>query len=90
MSEWQPIETAPKDGTTIIVHRAGHPDDYHTNVVPAFWGDVMAGYSTDDPRNYAWINWHEGLYETDDPDQPKRWHLVRNVTHWMPLPEPPQ
>jgi hypothetical protein len=59
MTEWQPIETAPKDGTLIIV-----PGGL------AYW------------RNDE--GWHTVTGE-DWPGKPIRWE----VTHWMPLPEPP-
>lgn len=55
--EWQPIETAPKDGTVIIVYA---PDFFQT----AAW--------TDEKWTNAANSWLE------------------DVTHWMPLPKPPQ
>lgn len=65
---WQPIETAPKDGSTVLLHS---PDVKHE-------GGVMLGYWTDfgdgDP------NWT--AIQTEYP-------IDAEVTHWMPLPEPP-
>jgi hypothetical protein len=46
---WQPIETAPKDGTTILVWRWGRvaltkwdPDGYVKNKRP-YWADFVMG-----------------------------------------------
>lgn len=62
MSEWRPIETAPKDGTPVIICTSGG------KVFRARWfgGAVWSvdGYSVG--------------FETSD------------VTHWMPLPQPPE
>lgn len=57
MTDWQPIETAPRDGTVIIVYAPGL---FQT----AAWID---GY---------WTNACESWLD--------------DVTHWMPLPEPPK
>jgi hypothetical protein len=54
---WQPIETAPKDGTVIIVYAPGF---FQT----AAW------------TGGGWTNASDSWLE--------------DVTHWMPLPEPPQ
>lgn len=61
---WQPIETAPKDGTLILIAKGG----------ASAWHNMFAGY------------WDEGLGEF-------KYHrdgYVRNPTHWMPLPPPPE
>ena len=87
MADWRPIETAPKDGRHVILLDAGHPDDYHTRVVNAFWGDMMAGYEPDDQKNYAWCNWHMGLRKTSNGET---WYIVLSPTHWRPLPPPPE
>lgn len=72
-SWWQPIETAPKDGTKILVHcpRLGVCG-------PAKWDDNRFNKN---PRPF-WTHWGieiRGLREVRD-DQP---------THWMPRPAAP-
>ena len=72
---WQPIETAPKDGSLVLLYR---PDAYD-------WGKVTPGkwetqqYSKK-PKPY-WDIWLKigGISES------RAWV----PTHWMPLPEPP-
>lgn len=81
--DWQPIETAPKDAKMLLLLQGGHQEDYHSRVFTGFWGDKFAGWEPDDPANYAWCNWHEGLNEEDI------WKTEDGVTHWMPLPNPP-
>ena len=77
MSEWQPIETAPKDGSYILIAGEGrvtigfyHEDKGKTLIADAkpYWQDYDRSY------------WDR--FETDDS-----WFAP---THWMPLPEPPQ
>ena len=80
--EWQPIETAPKDGTRIILYFP------RTDIViGGSWqevrdGDWESGY-------HYWFEWKVDdklFFMEDDPD----WW---NPTHWMPLmplPEPPK
>ena len=82
MSEWQPIETAPKDGTWIVglcscsiqSYGAPKPFVFTTRWVSEFW---------------------EG-WEQDGEDTKRRvmsdlshWRGHEEPTHWMPLPEPP-
>lgn len=55
--QWQPIETAPTDGDTVIIHDKGFVAEGH----------------------YAWGSWWDNATE-----------CLRNPTHWMPLPEPPE
>lgn len=64
--EWQPIETAPKDGTAILLWPC--------------WSDeiVYAGKWYDGKVKNAWVTqWGNQA-------------LPGKITHWMPLPEPPQ
>lgn len=72
---WQPIETAPKDGSLILLYR---PDAYD-------WGKVTPGkweaqqYSKK-PQPY-WDIW----LKIGSTRESRAWV----PTHWMPLPEPP-
>lgn len=61
-SEWQPIETAPKDGRQCIIAIEGSSRAF------------LAQYNGE-----AWNTIHAG----------KDW-TGHNVTHWMPLPKPPE
>ncbi len=75
MSEWQPIETAPKDGARVDLwlqvyaspHSFGWSDAFR--VIDCWWKDGKWVHRRDDGRV-------EALY----PDY---------ITHWMPIPDPP-
>lgn len=78
MTGWQPIETAPKDGTEVLLlvkRRAGIP---WRQLVGHF---MEGGHCIEDhpPIDEGWYFW-TGL-SFDKPSEP---------THWMPLPEPPK
>lgn len=82
---WQSIETAPRDGTHILVTKAGGgglgyrgPINEHGFRDFADWCDVVHWFS--DPYN-------PGFYSTSwGGDQEKPFD---GLTHWMPLPIPP-
>ena len=75
--EWQEIETAPKDGTTILI--VGKPDNLVVN------GDTLTSFKQSAIYTAAWdeidaafcLSGGSWLGPFVDP------------THWMPLPEPP-
>ena len=82
MNQWQPIETAPRDGTWVLI--AGGrttEDDYNstgvltTRPVTAFWSEPL----WEEDAEWAFCfwdgDWREGYL---------------NPTHWMPLPQPPE
>lgn len=77
MMEWQPIETAPKDGTKII----------------GLMKDGLVGTITSQ-RYHTWKKDEDGTplfvryWTWDKQDQLMPVHF--DVTHWMPLPEPPK
>lgn len=76
--EWQPIETAPRDGKPVLFFcdgdvRKGYCEDQHFFIINN--GDYTdGGYGQDyrcDPKNK--YEWSYGM-----------------PTHWMPLPNPPK
>lgn len=82
-ADWQPIETAPKDGTKILIWRDGW--DY----APVAWRDAI---DCDEGSFGAWVfadhlclgvgdgclGWNEDIEDGHMP------------THWMPLPAAPR
>jgi hypothetical protein len=76
--DWQPIETAPKDGTHILLWWRTCPD--HPSV--GAW-DVDEEF---EDRPTHWPSPVEGWRCEGDDIIPKNQH---DVTHWMPLPAPP-
>ena len=73
----KPIETAPKDGTWILLiggYDVDAGDYFHMPAVVAFW-EPMSKYSDGAWRYCFW----EGDWRSE----------YCNPTHWMPLPEPP-
>jgi hypothetical protein len=64
-SEWQPIESAPKDGTDILA--------------------IGRNYGQDN-SGFHYVNVHSFCASWLDSDGEEYAHL----THWMPLPKPPE
>ena len=94
MAEWQPIETAPKDGTKVFIWREGWDQapvaqwrDYPGNPVVGSdesesadcWMHGWLFHEWFTPGiEDGWLGWNEDIDEGCMP------------THWMPLPEPPK
>lgn len=71
--DWQPIETAPKDGTRIDVWvRGGYrlPD--------VAWSSSLSGWGRKERRGRGKNSFTVNIVRTGD-----------DTTHWMPLPAPP-
>lgn len=79
---WRPIETAPKDGTDIILHSPGRTTIGHWTTDEECRVDIgdcggechCREYEFIDP---SWVSWDGGFTEEHPP------------THWMPLPPTP-
>lgn len=65
MTSWQPIETAPKDGTEVLLFVKEYVTGDSQQQVVGWW------------RTHGWVESYADEYG------------VCEVTHWMPLPEPP-
>jgi len=77
---WQPIETAPKDGTPVMLwaieacSELHGPSPYKGPVIGS-WIDGQADFPGDD-----WWNEQGGVY----------YAAWLRASHWMPLPAPPE
>jgi hypothetical protein len=85
--EWQPIETAPKDGTAFQARIPGHGDD---NIIA--WHTGLLGTNDEDCGGWSFVEdqepppcWTDGICwaENEDGEQSVE------PTHWKLLPAPP-
>jgi len=91
MSEWQPIETAPKDGTEILAYS----EQGCTGTMLIRWCALIDFISEKDAERMA------GRGATEDELVSNDWFYADFVhgdrlssdcypSHWQPLPEPPK
>jgi hypothetical protein len=76
-SAWRPIETAPRDGTVILLGNVG------SEPRPAYYGLAPRSFGAGADKRFPWtfLDCTNGVNHcTDDELGP---------THWMPLPAPP-
>lgn len=80
MTDWQPISTAPKDGTPVIVAVPTKDlDGFHV------------GEAYYDPENYEGGDWWwAGTGYGDYHGGPISDINFHQPSHWMPLPAPPK
>jgi len=82
-NKWQPIETAPKDGTEILAYRED------CGVLLIRYGCLVDFETEQDQKKYS----EDDLFQRDwfMADFIMGWRLECDLvpTHWMPLPEPP-
>ena len=79
---WQPIETAPRDGTWVMLTGGSCIEyrwdgDNEPTCVAGQWTAYLNGREVQGHWQFAWYD--GGYYGRYD-----------NPTHWMPLPEPPK
>ena len=75
--KWQPIETAPRDGTSILIYL---PQSTRQNVREASWAMIYE----DAPIEHCYWMTPVG------PTGRGYTILETGVTHWMPMPPPPE
>lgn len=79
--EWEPIETAPKDGTIILLAR--HDDPHKLRAAPAYWWPAPKAYKhkfCDDKHPWCVMDETNGLNGwTDDVEH-------GGPTHWRHIP----
>lgn len=80
MSDWQPIETAPKDGTEILGFGIWQGEVNGVDEFPTI--DIIYG----GPTARTDYDARDGWWLCKTGDAYACWLLA---THWMPLPEPP-
>ncbi len=81
--EWQPIETAPKDGRTLLLGYLNGANRWRTMRGQWYSNDLIM-MDMEEPDDHE-EGWYETSVEADEP--PNVW--TTNPTHWMPLPDPP-
>lgn len=81
MSDWQPIETAPRDGTHFLAYYTDLVDEYDENDRL-----VARGVVTPNCGIAYQVEWLGGIV---DYPFAGRIYQTRRYTHWMPLPPAP-
>lgn len=76
-NKWQAIDTAPKDGSTVLISDATHVNEahYESDVGERLVSEYPTPYW--EPYDHSYWDIHAHNYDWFDP------------THWMPLPAPP-
>jgi hypothetical protein len=79
MSEWKPIETAPRDGSWFVICRVGDdPERYEVGCYNPLC-------------HFNYVEVENGLFRREK-ERGYEWSGFSNfhrATHWMPLPAPP-
>lgn len=87
MSEWRPIESAPKDGTVILTFLPAIKN-IPSRIVPLAWRSEPSSNKASrkmEMRGY-FIEKHGGYWAGAGP---RALPSHGSPTHWMPLPPPP-
>jgi hypothetical protein len=78
MHEWKPIETAPKDGTAVLLYGPDLP----TPVVATLkMHELVRSYPSKGFGRSVTFKWHDTV---------RGFEVYPPPTHWMPLPSPPK
>lgn len=82
MSNWRPIETAPKDGTWVLL-RGGETTEYDAPdaISEKMVARPVTAFYLREKGWHAWEGWAVSFWDS-------AWRTAyNNPTHWMPIPE---
>lgn len=94
MSGWKPIETAPKDGRAILLLSEEYTSDVDGEIITHAPKCAIGKWN---PDGTSWVDEYgqlggntytlavTGVWSVNDA-----WYQPNEVTHWMPLPPPPE
>jgi transglutaminase-like putative cysteine protease len=77
VSEWKDIDTAPRDGSIILL------GNYGSEPRPAYYGRALKAFNACAEPHFPWVflDATNGINAMSDDEF--------GPTHWMPLPAPP-
>lgn len=88
---WLPIESAPKDGTVVILGRAGDDDDIASVVTTGHWQEAEEDGVDYMGADAGFVDEH---YQEFKPGRsfgsPSYRYAPTQPTHWQPFPNPPK
>lgn len=73
---WMPIESAPRDGSYMLLYL---PDSARADIVIGHWSEGELPNGEPDPD----ADWYEMVGDGG-------WPIDVPITHWQPLPQPPE
>lgn len=87
---WQPIETAPTDGSAVLIYSPAGVDKSYLSYEEGFPSHIVVGRY----RSGQWITPFVTVETYGGSEYTGTWTETENITaeptHWQPLPEPPE